>query len=80
MDGDLEEARAPQSVVITLEDEIDISRGDMIVRRHNLPQVENNVDAILCWMGNEPLEIGKNYFLKHTTRTINASITNANYT
>jgi len=47
MDGDLEEARAPQSVVLTLEDEIDISTGDMIVRRHNLPQVENNVDAIL---------------------------------
>ena len=79
MDGDLEEACAPQSVVITLEDEIDISRGDMIVRRHNLPQVENNVDAILCWMGNEPLEIGKNYFIKHTTRTVNASITKLIY-
>ncbi|MCP4252379.1 MAG: sulfate adenylyltransferase subunit CysN [Candidatus Scalindua sp.] len=79
MDGDLEEARAPQSVVITLEDEIDISRGDMIVRRHNLPQVENNVDAILCWMGNDPLEIGKNYFIKHTTRTVNASITKLIY-
>ncbi len=79
MDGDLEEARAPQSVVITLEDEIDISRGDMIVRRHNLPQVENNIDVILCWMGNEPLEIGKNYFIKHTTRTVNASITKLIY-
>ena len=79
MDGDLEEAHAPQSVVITLEDEIDISRGDMIVRRHNLPQVENNIDVILCWMGNEPLEIGKNYFIKHTTRTVNASITKLIY-
>jgi bifunctional enzyme CysN/CysC len=79
MDGDLEEAHAPQSVVLTLEDEIDISRGDMIVRRHNLPQVENNIDVILCWMGNDPLEIGKNYFLKHTTRTVNASITKLIY-
>jgi bifunctional enzyme CysN/CysC len=79
MDGDLEEARAPQSVVITLEDEIDISRGDMIVRRHNLPQVENNIDAILCWMGNDPLEIGKNYFIKHTTRTVNACISKLIY-
>ena len=79
MDGDLEEARAPQSVVITLEDEIDISRGDMIVRRHNLPQVENNIDVILCWMGNDPLEIGKSYFIKHTTRTVNASITKLIY-
>ena len=79
MDGDLEEARAPQSVVLTLEDEIDISRGDMIVRRHNLPQVENNIDVILCWMGNDPLEIGKNYFIKHTTRTVNASISKLIY-
>jgi bifunctional enzyme CysN/CysC len=79
MDGDLEEARAPQSVVITLEDEIDISRGDMIVRRHNLPQVENSIDVILCWMGNDPLEIGKNYFIKHTTRTVNASVSKLIY-
>ncbi len=79
MDGDLEDACAPQSVVITLEDEIDISRGDMIVRRHNLPQVENNIDAILCWMGNDPLEIGKNYFIKHTTRTVNASVSKLIY-
>jgi bifunctional enzyme CysN/CysC len=79
MDGDLEEARAPQSVVITLEDEIDISRGDMIVRRHNLPQVENNIDVILCWMGNDPLEIGKNYFIKHTTRTVNACVSKLIY-
>ncbi|GAX60972.1 sulfate adenylyltransferase subunit 1 [Candidatus Scalindua japonica] len=79
MDGDLEDAHAPQSVVITLEDEIDISRGDMIVRRHNLPQVENNIDVILCWMGNDPLEIGKNYFIKHTTRTVNACISKLIY-
>ncbi|MGR3293098.1 MAG: sulfate adenylyltransferase subunit CysN [Candidatus Scalindua sp.] len=79
MDGDLDEAHAPQSVVITLEDEIDISRGDMIVRRHNLPQVENNIDAILCWMGNDPLEIGKNYFIKHTTRTVNACVSELIY-
>jgi bifunctional enzyme CysN/CysC len=79
MDGDLEEARAPQSVVLTLEDEIDISRGDMILRRHNLPLVERNIDAIICWMGNEPLEVGKNYFIKHTTRTVNAYISKLAY-
>jgi bifunctional enzyme CysN/CysC len=79
MDGDLEEARAPQSVVLTLEDEIDISRGDMILRRNNLPLVEKNLDAIVCWMGNEPLEIGKNYFIKHTTRTVNAYISKLIY-
>lgn len=79
MDGELEEARAPQSVVLTLEDEIDISRGDMIVRRHNLPFVEKSLDAILCWMGNEPLEVGKNYYIKHTTRTVNANISKLIY-
>ncbi len=79
MDGDLEEARAPQSVVLTLEDEIDISRGDMILRRHNLPLVEKNLDAIVCWMGNEPLEVGKNYFIKHTTRTVNAYVSKLIY-
>ena len=79
MDGDLEEARAPQSVVLTLEDEIDISRGDMIVRRNNLPLVEKNLDAIVCWMGNESLEVGKNYYIKHTTRTVNACISKLVY-
>ena len=79
MDGKLEEAYVPQSVVLTLEDEIDISRGDMIVRRHNLPLVERNIDAIVCWMGNDPLEIGKNYFIKHTTRTVNAYISDLIY-
>ncbi len=79
MDGDLDEAGAPQSVVLTLEDEIDVSRGDMIVRRHNLPLVEKNIDTIICWMGEKPLEIGKNYIIKHTTRTVNASISKLNY-
>ncbi|MCP4267300.1 MAG: adenylyl-sulfate kinase, partial [Candidatus Brocadiaceae bacterium] len=79
MDGELKEARAPQSVVLTLEDEIDISRGDMILRRNNLPLVEKNIDAIVCWMGNEPLEVGKNYFIKHSARTVNAYISKLIY-
>ena len=79
MDGDLNEAGAPQSVVLTLEDEIDVSRGDMIVRRHNLPLVENDIDTIICWTGEEPLQIGKNYLLKHTTRTVNAFVNKLDY-
>jgi bifunctional enzyme CysN/CysC len=79
MDGDLNEAGAPQSVVLTLEDEIDVSRGDMIVRRHNLPLVENDIDTIICWTGEEPLQIGKNYLIKHTTRTVNAFIRKLDY-
>ena len=49
-DGDLPEAFAPQSVVLTLDEEIDVSRGDMIVRKKNLPQVETRLEAIICWM------------------------------
>ncbi|MDR4498542.1 MAG: sulfate adenylyltransferase subunit CysN [Candidatus Scalindua sp.] len=79
MDGDLAEAGAPQSVVLTLEDEIDISRGDMIVRRQNLPLVEKKIDVILCWMGEEPLKIGKNYFIKHTSRVVNGFVNNLVY-
>ncbi|MDR4504047.1 MAG: sulfate adenylyltransferase subunit CysN [Candidatus Scalindua sp.] len=74
MDGELSEAGAPQSVVLSLEDEIDISRGDMIVRRQNLPLVERKIDVILCWMGEDPLKIGKNYFIKHTSRVVNGFI------
>lgn len=78
-DGNLNEANAPQSVTITLEDEIDAGRGDMIVRRNNLPQVERNFDAMICWMGEEPLRIGKNYLLKHTTQTVKGFVGKVNY-
>jgi len=71
-DGELEEAFAPQSVVLTLEDQLDISRGDMIVRKHNLPQVSDRLEAILCWMDDEALDRGTGYLLKHTTQTVRA--------
>jgi bifunctional enzyme CysN/CysC len=71
-DGELSEAFAPQSIVLTLEDEIDISRGDMIVRRHNLPQVGDHIEATLCWMDEKNVSDGTNYFLKHTTKTVRA--------
>ena len=79
-DGNLEEARAPFSVILTLEDEIDISRGDMIVREHNIPQISRNFDAIICWMWDEPLQIGKNYLIKHSTKTAKAFVSKLDYT
>ncbi len=79
MDGELEEAVAGDSVVLTLEDEIDISRGDMIVRARNLPQKANQVDAILCWMSEEPLDPSRPYWVQHTTRTVKGFITELNY-
>jgi bifunctional enzyme CysN/CysC len=68
-DGNLDEAMPGDSVTFTLEDEIDISRGDMIVRKNNVPNVSNEFEAYVCWMNEEPLELDKAYVIKHTTRT-----------
>jgi bifunctional enzyme CysN/CysC len=73
-DGDLKEAFAGQAVVLALADEIDISRGDMIVRRKNLPQIASRLEAILCWMDDRPMMLEKSFVLKHTTRTVRAYI------
>ena len=73
-DDVLKEAFSPQSVVMTLSDEIDISRGDMIVRRNNLPQVGNHLEAIICWMDEKAVSNGNPYILKHTTRNVKAFI------
>ena len=78
-DGDLSEAFAGQSVVLTLEDEIDISRGDMIVRKNNLPQINNKFEAMLCWMDEKPLDKDTYYILKHSSRTVKAYITQILY-
>lgn len=73
-DGELEEAFAPQSVVIRLEDEIDISRGDMLVHPSALPKVDRVVDAHLVWMHERPLDTQKSYILKHTTQMVRAQV------
>ena len=56
-DGELEEAFPPMSVCVTLEDELDISRGDMLVHRHNLPRVERQFEAMVVWMGDKPMDL-----------------------
>ncbi|HSM36945.1 MAG TPA: sulfate adenylyltransferase subunit CysN [Longimicrobiales bacterium] len=78
-DGDVERAAAGDPVVLRLEDEIDVARGDMIVRRHNLPQVGRRVEAMLCWMSERPLEVGRPLVLRHTTRAVQAYVTNVLY-
>lgn len=78
-DGELEEAKAGDSVVLQIEDEIDISRGDMIVRSNNVPHFSRSFDAYLCWMNQEPLEKGKTYLLMQTTRCIQAYVNDINY-
>jgi bifunctional enzyme CysN/CysC len=77
--GNLGEAKAGDSVTLTLEDEIDISRGDMIVRKGNLPQKSTDIDATVCWMSEDPLEPSKTYELQHTTRRVRALVTKLNY-
>ncbi|MCC5922098.1 MAG: sulfate adenylyltransferase subunit CysN [Cyclobacteriaceae bacterium] len=62
------EAFSPMSVVMTLNDEIDISRGDMIVRPNNQPKVEQDLDVMVCWMSNKPLHSRSKYIIKHTTK------------
>ncbi|MDZ7808232.1 MAG: adenylyl-sulfate kinase, partial [Gracilimonas sp.] len=64
----LEIAYPGDSVTLTTEDEIDISRGDMIVRKDNVPTVRNDFQAYVCWMDSKPLEPGKQYVLQHNTR------------
>ncbi len=78
-DGELAEAAAGDSVVLTLEDEIDISRGDMIVRLRNLPQVSANLECTLCWMNEEPLNVRTPYILQHTTRQVRAHVSELTY-
>ncbi|HLG73605.1 MAG TPA: GTP-binding protein [Chloroflexota bacterium] len=71
-DGPVEEAFPPMSVVVRLEDDLDVSRGDIICRPHNRPAVSQDLDAMLCWTGETPLRLNSRYFLKHTTRTVRA--------
>lgn len=74
-DGDLGEAFAPQAVALELEDEIDISSGDMIVKADNLPTVSRHLEAIVIWMTDTPLREGNNYLLRHAGRNVKAHIT-----
>ncbi len=79
LDGNLAEAAADDSIVLTLEDEIDVSRGDMIVRKNNLPQVANQFECIIAWMNEEPLDTNGSYILQHTTRQVRAFVSELNY-
>jgi bifunctional enzyme CysN/CysC len=78
-DGDLEEAYCPQSVTLVLEDEVDCSRGDMIVRPGNIPKVQQQLDATLVWMSAEPMIPGKTYLFKHSSQTTLGQIDSLRY-
>ncbi|MDY2586485.1 sulfate adenylyltransferase subunit CysN [Winogradskyella aquimaris] len=73
-DKELEEAYAPMSVSITLEDDIDISRGDMIVRSNNKPEPSQDIEVMLCWLNNNPAKPRAKYTIKHTSNDQKAMI------
>jgi bifunctional enzyme CysN/CysC len=79
MDGDLEGAIAGQSITLTLADEIDISRGDVIAHPDNLPGVADQFEAVLVWMADEPMLPGRPYWLKTGTKQVSATITEPKY-
>ena len=78
-DGELEYAFCPQSVTITLEDEIDISRGEMLVKPDNLPFIGRHIQTKLVWMDEEPMDRSKQFFLKANTNTTRATISAIDY-
>lgn len=75
----IEEAFSPMSVTITLEDEIDISRGDMIVRDNNQPAVSQDIDAMICWFNAKPLQANSKFVIRHTTREARCMVKEIQY-
>ncbi|WP_199200169.1 sulfate adenylyltransferase subunit CysN [Adhaeribacter arboris] len=78
-DGPVAEAFAPMSVVITLTDEIDISRGDMLVKPNNQPEVSQDLEIMVCWMSEKPLAKGKKYIVRHTTKEAKCLVKDIRY-
>ncbi len=79
-DGPVPEAYAPMSVSIRLTDDVDVSRGDMICRAHNRPQVGQDIEAMVCWMGEaSSLRTGSKLAIKHTTRSARALVKDLHY-
>ena len=79
INGPISEAFAPQSITMTLEDDIDISRGDMIVRKNNSPEAKQDVDLMICWLSDKPLQLRGKYAIKHTSKDARCMIKNILY-
>ena len=78
-EGELQEAFPTMSVTLRLEDELDVSRGDMIVEPEDQPVTASELDAMLCWMSQQPMRPGGRYALKHTTRSARAIVSELEY-
>ena len=75
----VDEAFSPMSVTMTLDTDIDISRGDMIVRENNVPTVSQDIDMMVCWMSDRPLQHNGKYALKHTTKDARCIVKEVRY-
>jgi bifunctional enzyme CysN/CysC len=78
-EGEIDEAFAPQSVTVTLEDEIDVSRGDMLVHPSNQPHVSSNIEAMVVWMHEKAFVPGRSYWIKQTTKMVAGEIAELRY-
>ncbi len=78
-DGELDYAFPPQSVTVTLEDEIDISRGDMLVHPDNIPRVDRQFEAMLVWMDETPMNLNTQFYIKHANNSTKARIDEVKY-
>jgi bifunctional enzyme CysN/CysC/sulfate adenylyltransferase subunit 1 len=78
-DKEVDEAFPPMSVTVRLEDDLDVSRGDMICRPQNAPQPSQDIDAMVCWMSPNPLQPRQKLAIKHTTRTARALVKDIQY-
>lgn len=76
---EVQKAFAPQGVVLHLVDDIDVSRGDTIVKTEALPQTSNELEVLLCWLDDKPLQEGNKYLLQHNSRTVKAVVKNIEY-
>jgi len=76
---DVEEAVAGQSVILHLEDDIDISRGDLLVKKDHPPILGNELEVLLCWMDSKPLKAGNKYFLQHNSRRVKSVVREIEY-
>ena len=79
IDGELQQAFPPQSVTILLEDDLDVSRGDMLVRENNVPRVEQDIEVMMCWFNEKPLQERGKYTILHTTQAARCIIKEVRY-
>jgi sulfate adenylyltransferase subunit 1 len=78
-DKEVMEAFAPQSIVMHLTDDVDVSRGDTIVLSNNIPELSQEFDVLLCWMDNKPLKPGNKYLLQHNSKTVKSVVKSIDY-